>query len=91
MFDTGRLNDEWQAMMVDVAQLLSRAGAQTVDAAKDGTAALAEQIKAALAELGETLSEEEEQLRGLVTERPVASLASAFALGVAVGFMLRRH
>jgi hypothetical protein len=91
MFDTGRLNDELQAMKVDVAQLLSRAGAQTVDAAKDGTAALAEQIKAALAELGETLSEEEEQLRGLVTERPVASLASAFALGVAVGFMLRRH
>ena len=83
MFDTGRLNDELQAMKVDVAQLLSRAGAQTVDAAKD--------VKAALAELGETLSEEEEQLRGLVTERPVASLASAFALGVAVGFMLRRH
>jgi hypothetical protein len=24
-------------------------------------------------------------------ERPIASLASAFALGLAVGFMLRRH
>jgi ElaB/YqjD/DUF883 family membrane-anchored ribosome-binding protein len=91
MFDTGRLNDELKAMKVDVAQLLSSAGTQTFGAAKDGTAALAGQIKAALAELGETVSEEEEQLRDLITERPVASVASAFALGVVVGFMLRRH
>jgi ElaB/YqjD/DUF883 family membrane-anchored ribosome-binding protein len=58
---------------------------------KDRADALADQIKAALAELGETVSEEQEQLSDLVTERPVASLASAFALGVVVGFMLRRH
>ena len=91
MFDTGRLNDELNAMKVDVAQLLSSAGEQTLDAAKDGTAALAEQIRVALAELGETLSEEQQELRGLITERPVASVASAFALGVALGFALRRH
>lgn len=91
MFATGRLDDELKAMKVDVAQLLSSAGAQTFDAAKDGTAALAEQIKAALAELGETASEEQEELRGLITESPIASVASAFALGVVVGFMLRRH
>ena len=32
-----------------------------------------------------------EALADLITERPMASLASAFALGVVVGFMLRRH
>ena len=61
------------------------------DAAKNRTDALAEQIKAALNELGETLSEEEEHVEKLIAERPIAALASAFALGVAIGFMLRRH
>ena len=51
----------------------------------------ADQIKATLAELGETLSEEEEQVERLIAERPIAALASAFTLGIAIGFMLRRH
>ena len=55
------------------------------------TEALAEQIKAALNELGETLGQEEEHVEELIAERPIAALASAFALGVAIGFMLRRH
>lgn len=61
------------------------------ETSKDRTEVLADQIKAALAELGETVSEEQKQLHDLITERPVGSLASAFALGVVVGFMLRRH
>jgi hypothetical protein len=36
------------------------------------------------------LSEEEEYVERLIAERPMAALASAFALGVAIGFMLRR-
>lgn len=71
--------------------LLSIAGEETFETSKDRTEVLADRIKAALAELGETVSEEQEQLHDLITERPVASLASAFALGVVVGFMLRRH
>jgi ElaB/YqjD/DUF883 family membrane-anchored ribosome-binding protein len=90
MFDTGRMNDELKALKVDVANLLTT-GENIFETSKDRTEALADQIKAALAELGETVSEEQEQLHGLITERPVASLASAFALGVVVGFMLRRH
>lgn len=91
MFDTGGMSDELKAMKVDVTRLLSAAGEQMFDTSTARTEALADQITAALAELGETASEEREQLDGLLTERPVASLASAFALGVAVGFMLRRH
>jgi ElaB/YqjD/DUF883 family membrane-anchored ribosome-binding protein len=61
------------------------------DAVKNHTEALAEQIKTALNELGETLGQEEEHVEKLIAERPIAALASAFALGIAIGFMLRRH
>jgi hypothetical protein len=44
-----------------------------------------------LNELGETLGQEEEHVEKLIAERPIAALASAFALGIAIGFMLRRH
>lgn len=91
MFDTSSMSDELKTMKVDVTRLLSMAGEQMFDTSQERTDALANQIKAALAELGETVSEERDQLQGLVTKRPVASLASAFALGVVVGFMLRRH
>ena len=38
--------------------------------------------------VGET--DEEGQVRQLISERPITSLASAFALGVVVGFAMRR-
>ncbi len=91
MFDTAKMSEELKALKIDVTRLLSAAGEEMFDSSKDRAEALADQIKAALAELGETVSEEQEQLHDFVTERPVASLASAFALGVVVGFMLRRH
>ena len=91
MFDTGRISDELKALKIDVTNLLSTAGEGMFETSKDRTEALAAQIKAALAELGEAVGDEQEQLHDLVAGRPVASLASAFALGVVVGFMLRRH
>jgi ElaB/YqjD/DUF883 family membrane-anchored ribosome-binding protein len=91
MFDSDRMSEELRALKVDVTRLLGTAGEQIFDDSKDRAEALADQIRAALAELGETVGDEQEQLQSLITERPVASLASAFALGVVVGFMLRRH
>ena len=91
MFDSDRMSDELRALKVDVTRLLSAAGADMFESSKDRAEALADQIKAALAELGETVSEEQEQLQDLIADRPITSLASAFALGVVVGFMLRRH
>lgn len=91
MFDSDRVNEELRTLKVDVTRLLSTAGEGMFESSKDRAEILADQIKAALAELGETVSEEQEQLHDLITGRPVASLASAFALGVVVGFMLRRH
>ncbi|RQH03977.1 hypothetical protein [Bradyrhizobium sp. RP6] len=89
MFDNDRMGEELRALKVDVTRLLSTAGEEMFESSKDRAEALADQIRAALTELGETV--EQEQLQGLVAERPITSLASAFALGVVVGFMLRRH
>lgn len=53
MFDTGGMSDELKAMKVDVTRLLSAAGEQMFDTSTARTEALADQITAALAELGE--------------------------------------
>ena len=91
MFDSNELRDELQALKGDVSRLLNTASDGVFDASKNRAEALADQIKAALSDLGETLSEQEGHLEDIISERPITSLASAFALGVVVGFMLRRH
>ena len=74
-----------------MSRLLNTAGEEIFDASKNRAEALSDQIKAALNELGETLSEQEDHVENFISDRPITSLASAFALGVVVGFMLRRH
>jgi ElaB/YqjD/DUF883 family membrane-anchored ribosome-binding protein len=88
MFNAGDLGDELLALKGEVSRLLNTEG--LFDASKDRAEALAGQIKAALNDLGKTLGEQEDVLEIFVSDRPVASLASAFALGVVIGFMLRR-
>jgi ElaB/YqjD/DUF883 family membrane-anchored ribosome-binding protein len=91
MFDSSELRDELQALKGDVSRLLNTTSEGIFDASKSRAEALADQIKAALNDLGETLSEQEGHVGDIISERPITSLASAFALGVVVGFMLRRH
>lgn len=91
MLRQSELTDELQALKADVSRLLNTAGEGILDASKDGAEALADQIKAALNELGETLSEQEDRVGHFISERPVTSLTSAFALGIVIGFMLRRR
>ena len=91
MFKSSELSDELQALKNEMSRVLNTSADDMFDAAKARTEALADQIKATLNELGETLGDEEEHLEKLIVERPIAALASAFALGVAIGFMLRRH
>jgi ElaB/YqjD/DUF883 family membrane-anchored ribosome-binding protein len=91
MFDSGELRDELQALKGELSRLLGEKGDGILDGSRTRAEALADQIKAALNDLGETLSEQEDRVADLVSERPIASLASAFALGVVVGFMLRRQ
>lgn len=91
MFDSRELTDELQALKGDVSRLLNTTSEEFLDASRNRAEALADQIKAALNDLGETLGEQEEHVERIISERPIASLASAFALGVVVGLMLRRH
>jgi hypothetical protein len=91
MFDSSELRDELEALKGDVSRLLNTTSEGIFDTTKNRAEALADQIKAALNDLGETLNDQEENLESIISERPITSLASAFALGVVVGFMLRRH
>ena len=90
MFDSSDLRDELQALKCDVSRLLNTAGEGILDVSKSRAETLANQIKVALSDLGETLSEQEDHVEKLISDRPITTLASEFALGV-VGFMLRRH
>ena len=91
MFNSSDLSEELQAFKIEMSRLLNAGGAGMLDAARNRADSLPDQIKDTLNELGETLSAEEEHVEKLIAERPIAALASAFALGVAIGFMLRRH
>jgi ElaB/YqjD/DUF883 family membrane-anchored ribosome-binding protein len=91
MFRSSELGNELQALESEVSRLLNPDGEDIFDAAKNHAGALADQIKAALNELSETLREEEGHVEQLIAERPITTMASAFALGVVIGFMLRRH
>ena len=90
MFNSSELGDELQALKSEVSHLLDNNGDGMFDAAKNRADALADQIKAALSELGETFSEQEDHVEALIAERPIATIASAFVLGVVIGFVLRR-
>ena len=91
MFKSNELGDELMALKGEMSRLLGMPADDMLEAARNKSEALAEQIKATLSDLGETLGEEEEQVERLIAERPLVAIASAFALGIAVGFMLRRH
>jgi ElaB/YqjD/DUF883 family membrane-anchored ribosome-binding protein len=91
MLNSTELSDELQALKSEVSRLLNATSDNFLDASKRGAEALADQIKAALNDLGETLNEQEDHAAQLISDRPIASIASAFALGVVVGLMIRRH
>ncbi len=91
MFDTAALRDELQALKGDLSRLLHTTSEGLSQASRSRADPLTGQVQAALSDLTTTLSEQEDHLETIIAERPVATLASAFALGVVVGLMLRRH
>jgi hypothetical protein len=91
MFDASEVRDELQTLKDDVARLLNAAGEGIFDASESRANTLADQVKATLIDLNATLSKQEDHVEHIISDRLVVSLASAFALGVIVGFMLRRH
>jgi ElaB/YqjD/DUF883 family membrane-anchored ribosome-binding protein len=90
MFDTGAFRDELQSLKVDLSRLVSATGEEFFNESRSRTEAVADQIKVALDDLRGTLEQQEDHLEKIVADRPITSLASAFALGIFVGLMLRK-
>lgn len=90
MFDTSAIRDELEVLKRDLSGLLTQAEHAIIEGAKSHADPAAEQIKAALEDLGETLEREGTEVEELVAKHPVAAIASALALGVVVGLLLRR-
>lgn len=84
------LESELQALKSDVLRSLGAKRDEIRNNSKANADALAAQIKTALNELATVLGHEEERIENVVSDRPIATLASAFALGVVVGAMLGR-
>ena len=91
MFDQRALRDELQFLKADLSRLRNAIVEEGLNGSKSRVDALADQIRAALGDIGEVLGQEDGQLQKLISDRPIALLASAFALGVVVGIALRRH
>ena len=91
MFDQGTLRDELQSLKIDLASMLKSSSEDILGRSKTRADAVAEQIKAALSDLGDVLAQEEGQIEKLIADRPVAALAAAFAVGLVIGLALRRH
>jgi ElaB/YqjD/DUF883 family membrane-anchored ribosome-binding protein len=91
MSNSSDLSGELQTLKNEMSRLLGNTGDELLDAAKNRSNVLAEQITAVLNDLGDTLSEQEDHVEALISKHPIATMASALALGVVIGFMLRRH
>jgi len=91
MFDAHTLQDDLRSLKNDVAGLVAAAGDAILETSKSQLDSTTEHIKAVLKDLSETLESEESQIEQLIAERPVAAVASAFALGIVVGLLLRRR
>jgi ElaB/YqjD/DUF883 family membrane-anchored ribosome-binding protein len=89
MFDSPELREELQTLKTDLSRLLQTTSEGLRETPRQTAEALAGQVKGALSDLSELLGEQEDRLGSLLVERPIASLASACALGIAIGFMLR--
>ncbi len=87
---SSELRDELLALKADAARLLAAAGDEVRKASRERADGLTDQLKSALDELAQNLGGEEKHIEKLVSERPIAALACAFAIGIVVGFAFRR-
>ncbi len=89
MLNATGLTDELRILKGELSRLLNAKSADS--GSKSHADVLAGQIKAALNELSATLHEQGDHAEKLISDRPITTLASAFALGVVIGFMMRQH
>jgi len=88
---TSELTSELQALKRELSRAAHAANDRVADAAQSSVEEIAGQIRTLLDDLGGAFGEEEKAVESLIAERPMAAVASAFALGVVVGLMLGRR
>jgi ElaB/YqjD/DUF883 family membrane-anchored ribosome-binding protein len=91
MFNSSELSDELRTLKTDMKRILNTAGDDLIGASKKGAETIADQIQTELNNLRDTLGREEQHLERMVQDRPMATVAAAFVLGIVVGSLLRRH
>lgn len=88
---SSELTSELHALKRELSRAVQAVNGRAAEAAKSGVEDIAAQLKAMLSDFEETFDEEEKAIGALIADRPMAALASAFALGVVVGLMFRRR
>lgn len=83
------LRDELQQLHSEITQTLAGSSEQILDSSKAKVEELSKQLRSALEDVSQTLATQEQYAQRMVTDRPLTTLASAFALGLAIGLMLR--
>lgn len=88
---SSELADELHALKRELSRAVHGANDRVAGAARAGVKEVTGQLGTLLDDLGEMFGEEEKAVESVIAERPVAAIVAAFALGVAVGLMLRRR
>ncbi|MGJ4897608.1 MULTISPECIES: hypothetical protein [unclassified Bradyrhizobium] len=86
--DPTTLRTELESLTRELSQLLRGAGTPRDN--PDAQPAAAGMLAAAIEVLDMRLSETDVQVERMIRDRPIVATASAFALGLAVGLLLRR-
>lgn len=87
MLQSTELRDQLHALKDDITRVQGTNGEGVSNTMRDE---IAEQIKAALSDLEQAMFHEEDHAESMISDQPITTLASAFALGVVVGVTLRK-
>lgn len=85
-----KLTEELEQLHKEITSALSRSGEQILDSSRERLEDLSKQLRTALNGLGDTLAQQERHAERVISDRPLVTLASTLALGVAIGLVLRR-
>jgi proline racemase len=83
--------EELHALKREAAQKLNRNAEEWQQIAREKAHSLAEDVKTLAADIRNALAVEEAQIERAVAGHAVSALASALAIGIALGLLLRRR
>jgi hypothetical protein len=87
---SSELTSELLALKKEISRAIHAGSDRMAEASTSSVDEIAGHIKSALSDLEQAFGEES-HVHTIITQRPLATLASVFALGVVVGVLLRRR